>query len=535
MNILYIVTSGLFFLWIIRNILFWVALWQTKEYRLDRVLAHLAETQQGRNTLFSPLNLLKIAAIVSYLYVVVNDAMLPLYALLIMGIYLFEFFSLGSALITHRLKRPIFTGKALLLLIGSFLAIFGLYTLGLIQQEFLWLLILDKITPLVIAFFVFFLSVPTTLFQDYRIEQAIKRIRKFPHILVIGVTGSFGKSSTKEYTAQILSKKFIVAKTKGTNNTPIGIANTIFSQIQKNTEVFVVEMGAYKRGEIAELCEIVQPKIGILTAVAMQHLSLFGSAENLAKTKYELIESLPADGIALFNGNNEALLPLYKQTKMKKALYEVATSQKKKDHAADIIAQDIKVEKNQVKFTASIGNKTMHLTSPLIGIHMIENVLPGIYIADYLGMRVKEIQEALASLKPLPQTMIRHVSLQGTTLIDDTFNVNPDGVIAAMEYAQLYKGKKILVLEPMIELGSSAGKEHYRVGKALAHHCDYLFLTKKNYYPQLLQGILDEKGTCILKVAKAAEIVAFINDHTDKHDIVVFEGKEAAVAMNKIV
>jgi len=535
MNIFYIVTSGLFFLWIIRNILFWVSLWQTKEYRLDRVLAHLAETHQGRSTLFSPLNLLKIAAIISYLYVVVNDAMLPLYALLIMGLYLFEFFSLGNALITHRLKRPVFTGKAVLLLIGSFLAIFGLYTLGLIQQEFLWLLILDKITPLIIAFFVFFLSVPTTLFQDYKIEQAIKRIRKFPQLLVIGVTGSFGKSSTKEYAAQILSQKFIVAKTKGTNNTPIGIANTIFSQIQKNTEVFVVEMGAYKRGEITELCEIVQPKIGILTAVAMQHLSLFGSAENLAKTKYELIDALPLDGIALFNGNNEAVLPLYKQTKKKKVLYEAVLNQKKKQERADITAEDIKVEKDQVKFTVHVANKTIQCMSPLVGAHMIENVLPGIYIADYLGMSVKEIQEALASLKPLPKTMIRHTSLQGTTLIDDTFNVNPDGVIAAMEYAQIYKGKKMLVLEPMIELGNRAAKEHYRVGKALAHHCDYLFLTKKNYQQPLLQGILDEKGTCVLKVAKAAEIVAFINDHTDKYDIVVFEGRQAALAMNKIV
>ena len=93
----------------------------------------------------------------------------------------------------------------------------------------------------------------------------------------------------------------------------------------------------------------------------------------------------------------------------------------------------------------------------------------------------------------------------------------------------------MLVLEPMIELGNRAAKEHYRVGKALAHHCDYLFLTKKNYQQHLLQGILDEKGTCVLKVAKAAEIVAFINDHTDKNDIVVFEGRQAAVALNKIV
>lgn len=535
MNVLYFLISGLVFIWIVRNIFFWVALWQTKEYRVDRLVAHLRETAQGRSLIFSPINILKIFFIVSYVSVILHEEFLWIYIVGITILYIIEFFLILKDIATRRFKRPVFTGKSSLLVGISSFTIFGLYSLGIIQQELLWLLIVDKVTPFIVTFFVFFLSVPTTLFQDYKIDQAMKRMSRFSKIIVIGITGSFGKSSTKEYTAQILSEKFSVVKTYGTNNTPIGIANTVLSKVNKSTEILVAEMGAYKRGEIAQLCQIVRPKIGIITAVAMQHLSLFGTAETLAKTKYELIESLPSDGIAIFNGNNQGAIDLYKKTKKKKILYTVVSDQNDKKQIGDMTATNIKVEKNHIAFSVRLQSKTVQFISPLIGAHTIENILPGIYLADYLGMQEKEIQKAVASLIPLPKTMTIYTSIQGMTLVDDTFNVNPDGIIAAMRYAKVYKGKKILVLEPMIELGDAAKKEHYRVGKALAHMCDILFLTKKNYAQDVIKGIADEKGSCVVKIAKHAEIVAYIHANTNKSDIVVFEGKEAAVSMNKIV
>lgn len=533
MTVLYSITSGLFLFWVIRNTFFWISLWQTKEYRLDRLLAHLKETSQGRSLLFSSLNLLKCLAIFGYILVVINETFFLWYALLIFAIYLYEMWRLLIALFTRRFKRPVLTGKAGLLVVMTLFVIFGLYILGIIQQGFLWILILDKLTPFVIAFFVFFLSVPTMLYQDYKIDQAIRKMEQFPKILVIGITGSFGKSSTKEYAAQILSRKFIVAKSPGTNNTPIGLANTVLKYINNKTEIFVAEMGAYKKGEVAQLCEIAQPTIGIVTAVSAQHLSLFGSLENVAQTKYELIESLPVKGIGLFNANNQGAYALYNKTKKTKVAY--ATDILSSKHVFDILATQISVKKESVSFVVVLKKKKMYFTASLIGKHAIENLLPGIYLAHYLGMSGPEIKKAVASLTQLPKTMTVHFSIRGTALIDDTFNVNPDAVIAAIEYAQMYKGKKVVVLEPMIELGGNAKEEHYRVGRVLAHACDYVFLTKKNFYDQLIKGISDAKGKCQVKIAKSEEIASYVNNKMKKNDIVIFEGKESASSLHHII
>lgn len=535
MSILYLLTSLLFFVWILQNILFWVSLWQTKEYRLDRLLAHLKETSQGRILLLSPLNFIKWIGIFVYPYIILYENILPLYAMIVFCIYIYEFARFLEAIFRRRLKRPVLTGKAILLLILTGGLLFVLYSFAIIQQGFLWLLILDKLTPFFIAFFVFSLTIPTMLYQDYIIDKATRKIRTFPDITVIGITGSYGKSSTKEYVSQILAKKFSVVKTKGTNNTPIGIANTILSKINNKTEIFVAEMGAYKKGEIRELCNIASPRIGILTAVAMQHLSLFGSKENLAQAKYELIEALPDNGLALFNANNTGSYALYKKTHKKKISYGLHQSEDNTKQMIDIMATAVKVEKESVQFTVHLSKKKISFTMPLIGKHTIDNVLPGIFIADYLGMTEKEIKDVVRLLQPLPKTMILHKSIHEVNLIDDTFNVNPDGVIAAMEYTEIYKGKRILVLEPMIELGECGKEEHRRVGRAIAHIATTVFLTKQNYIAEIKKGILEEKGACVVRVANAKEIAEYINSSLKKSDIVVFEGKEAAVSMNKTV
>jgi UDP-N-acetylmuramyl pentapeptide synthase len=193
------------------------------------------------------------------------------------------------------------------------------------------------------------------------------------------------------------------------------------------------------------------------------------------------------------------------------------------------------VEKNGVSFSVMLKKKKVSFHSGLIGGHMIENILPGIYLGHLFGMSDTELKEAVAKLSALPKTMIIQKSLHGITLVDDTFNVNPQGVIAAMDYAQVYKGKKYLVLEPMIELGSSGKDEHRKVGQMIANTCDYVFLTKKNFASEVMQGITDKKGKCVVQVMKPKDIAAFITTHATKADIAVFEGKEAAVALHHIV
>ncbi len=551
MNVLFLLASVAFFLWVIRNILYWVYLWQLKEYRLDRVRIHLTETYQGKSLLFSYISFLKWSTILSFFFVVFYSYLQNIFALLVTGIFLFQAFLVVKEGLSRTLKRPIFTAKAILVVTLTSLTILCLYFIAPLDT-FLWLLLLDRSVPFIVGFFIFIFSFPSALYKDYIVEQAMKKINHYKavksggkELLIIGVTGSYGKSSTKEYIAQILERKFNVLKTKGTNNTPIGIAKTILRGLKKDTHIFVVEMGAYKRGEIAQMCSIVHPQIGVLTAVNEQHLSLFGSLENTMQAKYELIESLPKDGLALFNGNNENSRYLYvhhpkielegiKKTKKKKILYQCFKTTQN-TAKADIAAFNVLAEKDGVSFDVSLDNKVVHFKTPLIGAHVVENILPGIFIASYLKMNSAEIKKAVQLLEPMPKTMIRHQLANGVSIIDDTFNANPDAVSAALDYINVYKGRKILVLQPMIELGIKAEDEHYRVAREISKVCNNLFVTNNNFYESIMQGITDGNGSCSIRIAKPLEIADYIQRNTKRGDIVVFEGKEAAFSLDKIL
>ena len=529
MNILLVIASIGFSLWIVKNTFFWVSLWQLKEYRFDRFFIHLRDTMQGRDILFSPLLFLKIAAILAYTYALsAHENLLPYDFFVFLTFTLQGIFVLGE-MSSGNIKRPVLTYKAFAITFLTFICIFTLFFFPFIFEGFFWLLIIERLIPFIVAILIFFFSFPTEFYQDLQIKRAAEKIRAAKKLLVIGVTGSYGKSSTKDYIAQILGKEFRVVKTKGTNNTPIGVANTILSGLQKNTEIFIVEMGAYKIGEMDQICQIVHPKIGVLTAVNQQHLSLFGSVENTMRAKYELVERLPKNGIAIFNGNNANSYNLYKKTKKKKILYVCDMSIK-----SDIKARSVVVEETRISFDVYLKRRKLHMEAPLLGGHNIENILPGIYIADFLGVSAERIKKAVGRLTPLPKTMVKH-EVGGISVIDDTFNANPKSVLSALDYIKIYKGKKTLVLQPMIELGKEAESEHYRIGLAISSICDFLFLTSKNFFSSVNKGIKDGNGKCVVKSGSVAELLSFINKLSKKGDIVFFEGKEAGLVLNKML
>lgn len=532
MTIFYLFASVPFFFWIVRNALFWAYLWQLKEYRFDRVIIHLKETSQGRDLFFSPFSLIKWFAIFLYVIVVFSQRLLLPYQIFVVLIYLSQFFLVIKEIHLHLFNKPVLTIKALFITFSTLIIIFLLFFIPFVER-FLWLLILDRIIAGLMAIFVFFLSFPTELYQDYIIEKAIKKIRNHKNLLVIAVTGSYGKSSTKDYIAQILEDKFKVLKTKGTNNTPIGIANTIIQGLKKETEIFVVEMGAYRIGEITEMCEIVHPKIGVLTAVSYQHLSLFKDPKNIIKAKYELIKALPKDGISIFSGENKNTVKLFKTTKKKKVLYKVYESGLPKENIGEVSAFNIAIDKNNVQFDVKINLlKITKFKAYLLGIHNIEDILPGLFIANYLGMKDKDIRKAISKLKPIEKTMI-YKKTKGVNIIDDTFNANPDAVLAVLKYMRIFKKKKILVLQPMIELGEDAGYEHWRIAREISNICDYLLLTNKNFYKEIEKGIREGEGNCRVETGNSAKLADFIKENTKKEDLVVFEGKEAAFVLNK--
>ena len=550
MSILYAATSTLFFVWISRNILYWVHLWQIKEYRWDRLSVHLRETVQGRSLFFSPLLLFKVVLIGAFILVIQKQLSLSLYHSAITFVFALQFSSVVKEVGRKTIKIPKPTIKVVIISGFSLFILFSLFSLPLLDR-FAWILLIDRLLPAVVLVATLIMSFPSGLYYDWKIARAIRLLRKQKKLIVMGITGSYGKSSTKEYLAQLLRTKFSLIATFGTQNTPIGLANTILEKMQDKTAIFVAEMGAYKRGEIAQLAQMVHPTIGVLTGINAQHFSLFGSIENTIDAKYELIESISPNGLCLFNGNNVYTYELWKRALRENrnaVLYRVLTTnsfseeQFKQEHG--IIAYNARISSRSVSFDVVLKKKGKprikieSLGAPIGGIHTLENLLPAIYVAYILEMKPFEIKEALSLLVSLVHTMSILRSFLGVILLDNTHNTNPRGIEAAVLLLKQYLRQKkrlcVFVLQPMIELGSRGKEEHRIAGRAIGAVCSYLFLTNKNFYQEIVKGVRDSGGKCKVKIASPQIIASFVKTLT-KDDIMYFEGRETASSLVKIL
>jgi UDP-N-acetylmuramoyl-tripeptide--D-alanyl-D-alanine ligase len=313
MDVLFIFISSLFFLWVIRELFYWLTIWQENEYRTDRFFAALKKKPR-RHSYFSTLfQIGKWLVFFSFGFIVFNDDLLPPYQYAIIVLYLLQAFFLLKEIYFNHLKKPEITLRAVLIITLTLITVLLVFAIPLVDR-FFWLLFVDLITPLIVAFYVLLFAFPIEIYNDWQIEKAVIKMRNHPNLLVIAVTGSVGKSMTKEYLFRLLKKKYKVIKTDGKNNTAIGIARTVLQKLDQDTQIFVAEISAYQPGEIKMLCQLIRPKIGVLTAINSYYLPLFKNLENIKNTNYELVTSLPSNGFCLYNGDNKNTFELYKNS-----------------------------------------------------------------------------------------------------------------------------------------------------------------------------------------------------------------------------
>ena len=433
------------FLWIIRetkSILFWLYLWQLKEYHIGRFFAHF-ETTKGKSLFWNKLFGFKVLSLALYFWY-------PLFLFFSEYIlYLVEAPLALKNIIQRKIIMPVLTKKTLLLIFVG-LAVEALVLLFSFSYlpDLLWLpvllIVFDVLTPLIVSIIVLLLQPFTVLARNRIINKARAKRKDFKNLLVIGITGSYGKTSTKEFLYSILSSKFKVLKTEKHQNSEVGISQCILNDLKQEHEIFICEMGAYNLGGIKLLCSIAEPKIGVLTGINEQHMATFGSQENTIKAKYELINSLPQDGVAFFNAKNKYCFVMYEKTKIKKYLYG--------------------------KEAVAFGD---------------ENLLGAKAVAKELGMTDSEIESACLRIEnKFPGIEIKK-GVRGITVIDATYSANPDGVIANLEYLKIFPGRKIIVMPCLIELGKSSKEVHERIGKKIAEVCDLAIITTRDRFSEI--------------------------------------------------
>ena len=337
--------------------------------------------------------------------------------------------------------------------------------------------------------------------NQYYINDAKKKLKSVPGLQIIGVTGSYGKTSVKFYLQTLLQGKYNVLVTPESYNTPMGIVKTIRGSLKPTHELFICEMGARHVGDIKEDTDIVHPHHGVITSVGPQHLETFHSMENIQKTKFELADCLPEGGKLFLNGDNEYIQQQAAGYKNKIFYYS-------EKEGEGYCAKDVTVSQFGTEFTVTAPNgEEERFQMKLVGAHNVINVVGAIAVAHQFGMSLKELKIPVRRIQPVAHRM--QMREQGNvTIIDDAYNSNPVGSKAAVETLAMFDGIRILVTPGMVELGDKEEEYNYKFGTYAADCCDYILIVGKKNRESIRKGVLDkgfpeEKCICVDKLEDA--------------------------------
>lgn len=321
--------------------------------------------------------------------------------------------------------------------------------------------------------------------NNYYINDAKRMLREAKGLQIIGVTGSYGKTSVKFYLQTLLQGHFNVLVTPESYNTPMGIVKTVRGSLKPTHEIFVCEMGARHVGDIKEDCDIVHPHHGIITSIGPQHLETFYTMENIQKTKFELADVLPEGGMLFLNGDNDYI-------QQQAVGYKNKTFYYSEKQGEGYCTSDVSVSQLGTEFTVtSPSGESERFRMRLIGAHNIINVVGAIAVANKLGIALKDLKIPVRRIQPVPHRMeMREHGL--VTVIDDAYNSNPVGSKAAVETLAMFDGIRILITPGMVELGAKEDEFNFKFGTYAADTCDYILLVGRKHTEPIRSGALSK-------------------------------------------
>lgn len=314
--------------------------------------------------------------------------------------------------------------------------------------------------------------------------KASKKLKEIPNLKVIGITGSYGKTSTKYAVNTILSQRFNTLMTPESYNTTMGVVRTINEKLTSTHQLFICEMGAKYVGDIKEICDIVNPEFGILTAIGPQHLDTFKSLDHVKKTKLELVDALPDNGLAFVNWEDENI----KKSELPKNIVKFGLTKK-----ADYYAEKIDITERGSSFDVVLPNKErIHIKTKLLGELNIINIVGAVAIADKLGMTADEIKVGVKYLRAVPHRLQLKQNPNGSIIIDDAYNSNIKGAKMALDVLKSFETKQRVLITPgIVELGDKAQEINRDLGRKAAESTDYVILVGVEQTLPILKGLQD--------------------------------------------
>ncbi len=429
---------------------------------------------------------------------------------------------------TKSAKKPlVYTPRVKRLLVTAFLLelIFG-YIAYIITMKFRTFLPFTYFVVLSTVFNFIFVSLANIvirpvelLINKHYINDAKRILKEMSHLKIIGVTGSYGKTSTKYILTKILSEKFNTLMTPESYNTPMGITKTVRGNLKPTHEVFVCEMGAKYKKDIKELCDIVNPGYGIVTSIGPQHLESFKTLRNVINTKMNLVDALSDKSHAVLNMENKYI--------REEAPADAVGYSVDYISGTNYWAENISYGPEGVKFTlCTTTGKQVNFESKLLGRHNILNIIGAVAVAETLGMTAEEAVYPVKRLESVPHRLELKLKPGGITVIDDAFNSNIEGAKSAVEVLGSFKpGGRILITPGIVEAGDKEFDLNYEFASHAGEFCDYIILVGKKQTEPLQKGLKDAgfNEENLYVAADLNEAIAIMNNIATEGSTVLFE------------
>ena len=383
--------------------------------------------------------------------------------------------------VTKRVKRQLIIYLILIVVLGVLVNVF---------RDALSIILLN-IIAMVSYVFVYIVALVATPIEkcinDGFCRKASKKLKEIPDLKIIGITGSFGKTSTKYVINTILSQKYNCLMTPASYNTTMGVVRTINEELKPIHNSFICEMGAKYIGDVKEICDIVHPNFAVITAVGPQHLDTFKTVENVAKTKFELVDSLDDEkGLAFVNWEDENI----KKVKITKNFVKYGLNED-----SDYYAKNIEITERGSSFDVVMPkNRKINIKTKLLGKLNVLNIVCGVAVADKLGLSEEQIKMGVKFIKPVEHRLELRPNPNGSIIIDDSYNSNERGANMALEVLGSFKGKKRILITPgIVELGDKAYEINKNLGKEATKHSDFIILVGEKQAGPMFDGLKEEK------------------------------------------
>lgn len=494
--LLFFVPSVLMFMYAKKKMLIEINVLQLHSYENKNMIKWIKskETKKEKRKEFVILFAIIPLVLLLFVYGALARIALELLAVIIESLMIFKLLKETTnpntkkpLVVTDRVKRILLVCYAIVILALLILKVLvigfresSIAMLIVMSLEAICFAVISKMTMQIISLANNLMKPVEKKINDRYIDEARNILKANNKLKVIGITGSFGKTSTKYMVSGLLAEKFNVCKTPGSYNTLLGVVRTIREQLDEDDEIFVCEMGARHPGDIKEICDLVNPDLGIITAIGDAHLESFGSIETTKETKFELARSLDDKKSLYVNIDNKNIKDkLSQDVNQNLKNYKVVTYSLK-DTDADFFATDIDFTGKGARFDVVVNGKTKDkftVYTKLLGLCNIYNVLGAIAIAWDMGLSADEIVKGALKLKPVEHRLEILNSTNQITVIDDTFNANPEGTKEALEVLKRIEGNKKIIITPgMTELGEKEYELNKEFGKGCIKNADYTIM-----------------------------------------------------------